>query len=269
MENRITSFIGIVVSVFLSVSVGIAQAGVAKTNNNSSNSAKLQNSDCIKCHKKETATIERNGGRHKTAVTCLDCHVEHLPLGKKTIPKCSKCHKGKPHYKLKNCLSCHVNPHEPLVLKFGNNVTKPCLTCHPKEGKELKDHPSKHSKLACSFCHPVHGLKPACSKCHKPHVKGQTTRDCVGCHPAHEPLVIHYSNDTPTSYCTPCHKNIGKLLKKTTTKHGTLTCAFCHRGVHGVIPECETCHGQPHTAALHKAFPKCLECHMDAHDLVK
>jgi len=266
MKDKTVSFMRILVTLFLSTAVMVAFTAVAMA---TEKVPTLQNTDCIKCHKKEVATIEHNGGRHKTAVTCLDCHEEHPPLGKKTIPKCSKCHTGKSHYKLKGCLSCHSNPHEPLVLELSDNITTPCLTCHPKEGKDLQEYPSKHSKLACTFCHTKHGEIPECSRCHEPHVQGQTTKDCLVCHPPHSPLVIHYPNETPRSYCIPCHEDEGKLLDKTTTKHKTFTCAFCHRGVHGTIPQCETCHGQPHSAAITRAHPDCLDCHMDAHDLVK
>jgi len=87
--------------------------------------ATLQNTDCIKCHKKEPATVERNGGLHKTAVGCLDCHTEHPPLGTKTIPQCAMCHTGKLHYELENCLSCHSDPHEPLALLSTQNLPAP------------------------------------------------------------------------------------------------------------------------------------------------
>ena len=62
--------------------------------------AVLEDTDCIKCHTKEPLTIKQNGGLHKTAVGCLDCHEEHPPLGVETIPECSKCHIGTPHYSL-------------------------------------------------------------------------------------------------------------------------------------------------------------------------
>lgn len=231
--------------------------------------ARLQNQDCIKCHTTEVTTIEKNGGKHKTAVSCLDCHVQHLPEGTDTIPKCSKCHSGKPHFELANCLSCHSNPHEPLALKLGDNITGPCLTCHAQQGQEMKDAPSKHASLACTYCHTFHGEKPECFKCHEPHAQGQKMSDCLGCHKPHKPLVINYSVDTPKNFCTPCHAKEGELLDKSTTKHHAFTCAFCHRGVHKIIPQCESCHGQPHSPLTHKKNPNCIDCHIDAHNLMK
>jgi hypothetical protein len=35
------------------------------------------------------------------------------------------------------------------------------------------------------------------------------------------------------------------------------------------VPECQTCHGEPHSPAMHQKMPNCLDCHMDAHFLVK
>ena len=46
----------------------------------------LDVADCVKCHQDEPATIDSNGGMHKTAVTCLDCHQEHPPWGEDVIP---------------------------------------------------------------------------------------------------------------------------------------------------------------------------------------
>ena len=42
----------------------------------------LDVADCVKCHVDAPASIASNGGKHQTAVTCLDCHGEHPPWGK-------------------------------------------------------------------------------------------------------------------------------------------------------------------------------------------
>ena len=62
----------------------------------------LEVTDCVKCHEDEPATIASNGGKHKTAVTCLDCHQEHPPWGENVIPQCSMCHEGTAHFKRTN-----------------------------------------------------------------------------------------------------------------------------------------------------------------------
>ena len=37
--------------------------------------------DCVKCYQKEFATVVSKGGLYKTAVTCLDCYLEHGSWG--------------------------------------------------------------------------------------------------------------------------------------------------------------------------------------------
>ena len=229
----------------------------------------LANSDCIKCHSREPVTIKDKGGLHKTDVTCLDCHEEHPPQGTEAIPPCSNCHEGKSHYDLPKCLSCHSDPHAPLELALADDLIGPCLTCHEQQGKEFKDHPSKHGDESCTSCHTVHKEIPDCSVCHEPHAPGQTGQDCLGCHPVHHPLVIEYPLSTSRAFCTPCHKEIGNLMSQTTTKHQDFTCAFCHRGKHPMLPTCTACHGAPHSKTTHEKMPDCLECHLDNHNLAK
>lgn len=229
----------------------------------------LDVADCAKCHQDEPATIASNGGKHQTAVTCLDCHGEHPPWGEDVIPQCSMCHEGTSHFELENCLSCHSNPHEPLALKLADDIKEPCLTCHEEPGQDFTNYASAHAEQSCTFCHEVHGQIPDCSKCHEPHAESQITSDCLGCHPAHHPLEINPALTTPRGFCVPCHEEVGEQMEKTVTKHQTFTCAFCHRGNHPVVPQCQACHGEPHSPAMHKKMPNCLDCHMDPHNLVK
>ena len=229
--------------------------------------AKLSNSDCVKCHDSEPRDIAANGGKHKTEVTCQDCHVGHPPKVKHPIPKCSQCHEGKPHFKLPNCLGCHRNPHTPKVITFGNNVTDPCLTCHTQQIEQLRANKSKHSALACSFCHNVHGRKPACTECHKSHSEEIKATDCKVCHKAHMPKVVTYGPSTPSKFCAACHNRAYKLLTSSHSKHSKLACVYCHQNKHKTVPQCTQCHGKPHPAAIHAKYPKCGECHNTAHDL--
>jgi hypothetical protein len=225
--------------------------------------------DCLKCHPKQPVTIASSGGKHSTAVTCLDCHVEHKPEGTDTIPQCSNCHEGESHFQLENCLACHSDPHQPLNLVLTGDITGPCLTCHDQQGQEFKDFPSMHAEQSCTFCHEVHGKIPDCAQCHEPHVADQVTADCLGCHQAHHPLQIVPSDETPNSACGACHDDVVELLSQTETKHGQLACAFCHQGSHPAVPTCQDCHGEPHSAAMHKQMPDCLTCHMNPHKLIK
>lgn len=231
----------------------------------------LQNEDCEKCHDEEPAAIEENGGKHKTLVTCMECHLEHLPLGTQTIPECSMCHGGGGHFELENCLSCHRNPHTPLVLDVEDTpaVGAACVSCHEEKGEEFKKHPSKHAKQNCTRCHPKqHKTIIQCDKCHKPHGEFMAYKDCQRCHKPHSPLEVTYADDIPANYCGACHSELYERLQKNRSKHRNLTCAFCHKSRHPMVPKCQDCHEAPHSSDLLAGFPDCLTCHSNPHDLV-
>jgi len=233
--------------------------------------AELTSQDCIKCHPKVVHQVEEKGAKHKTEVSCVDCHEGHPPMVAKEeiIPKCDMCHSGEPHFELKNCAGCHTNPHTPLDIKFEGKIKKACLTCHKEEQQQLKTYPSAHTKLACNDCHSVHREIPSCLRCHQSHTAEMKNKDCLSCHPAHKPLVITYGTEVPNSYCGACHDDIVDVLDKNQTKHHDLTCVYCHRSKHGIRPACETCHGSPHPKEMVAKFPQCIMCHTDAHDLTK
>ncbi len=231
----------------------------------------LTNSDCIKCHQKEVSFVNTSGGKHQL-VGCLGCHEGHFPQipKEKMIPSCNKCHAGKEHYTLENCLKCHQNPHTPLNISFEEKeLKKECASCHKDPFADMEKYPSKHKNLNCNFCHLKHKEKLSCLNCHKGHLKEQTLKDCLSCHKPHKPLIVTYEQNIPNNFCTACHEKVGLALEYTKTKHGQLACAFCHRGQHKVIPTCETCHGQPHPASMIIAFKSCLDCHNDPHNLIK
>jgi hypothetical protein len=228
---------------------------------------KLLNDDCIKCHSKAPVDIATAGSKHKTAIGCQDCHNGHPPTTKKIIPLCSQCHTGKPHYKLDACMGCHSNPHTPLIIKMGRNITDPCLTCHTGQIVKLRENKSKHTALFCSTCHDTHGKIPECTQCHKGHSKEQTNADCKKCHQAHMPKNVVYSDKTPSKDCSGCHKRAYELLAASPFKHKNLTCAACHQAKHKMVPQCQSCHGTPHPASMLAKFPKCGNCHSIAHDL--
>jgi len=227
----------------------------------------LNNDDCIKCHKVEPMDIAAQGSAHKTEVTCIDCHEGHKPSSPDNIPACANCHSGKSHYELDNCLSCHSNPHAPLVLKLAKNITGPCLTCHQNEGTQLQENKSFHSTMACTACHQQHGKVPDCVSCHEPHAEDMVQADCKQCHQAHKPLAITYAAETPSKSCAACHEEAYDLLLASTSKHHELPCAECHQETHKMIPACEDCHGSPHPAGILRKFPECSQCHNIAHDL--
>jgi len=234
----------------------------------------LQNTDCIKCHDSQPADIKSNGGKHKTEVACRDCHLEHLPLGTKTIPQCSMCHtpSSQEHFKVPNCLGCHRNPHTPLNITVDDvpPVSLVCKTCHPEKGEEFKSFPSKHAAKNCTFCHPTkHKQIKRCLECHTPHADFLTYDDCLSCHKPHSPLNIKYADDIKPKYCGACHTEIFEMLSKSKAKHGTFTCAFCHKSKHPTVPKCSDCHKQPHDNNMLNPFNSdCLKCHKNPHDLV-
>ena len=230
----------------------------------------LSDSDCIKCHEKQPATIAASGEKHKTEVGCLDCHTEHPPDGKNAIPECSVCHSDSPHYTLENCGSCHSDTHAPMDLKIEGEVSAPCLTCHEKQGLEVKEKPSAHTDLACNECHTKHRYIPECMECHEKHTEDMNFEACLSCHPVHMPLVVAYDQETPSHYCAACHGEAYTLLNNNTTKHKDLSCVYCHRDVHKMVPSCISCkipHGEPHPAKMLKKYPVCGQCHGIAHDL--
>ncbi len=227
----------------------------------------LTTADCIKCHPQIVKTVDEKGAKHKSEITCLDCHEGHPPIKTDIIPQCSDCHTDSPHYQLAKCGDCHTDPHAPLSLTLAGDIKDPCLTCHADVGKEMGQTPSLHADLFCNKCHAAHRDIPKCLKCHEAHSEEMTAESCATCHPAHKPTVISYGQETPNSYCTSCHGEEGEALKKTETKHKELACVYCHRETHGVTPSCDTCHGVPHSPRMMARFPKCVTCHADAHNL--
>ena len=243
--------------------LGYAGSPEAQTPNKSA----LTVDDCVKCHAGPSADMAADGAAHQT-IRCFACHPGHRPASRNNIPTCRQCHAGKPHYDMKQrCSDCHKNPHAPMRVTFGYNITGPCLTCHTTQVQQLKDNKSKHTNLFCSSCHNVHRVVPLCVQCHKPHRSDMTQADCGKCHKAHMPKVVTFTKDTPGKECTPCHQKAAALLGASRAKHKSLSCVSCHAGKHKTIPACQSCHNVPHAAAMLAKFPKCSECHYIAHDL--
>lgn len=66
----------------------------------------LEADDCQICHNNIIAQVSEFGGKHRDAVTCIECHREHPPRGANAIPACSLCHEPveKDHYRVGDCL---------------------------------------------------------------------------------------------------------------------------------------------------------------------
>jgi len=231
----------------------------------------LQISDCQKCHVKELRLIADNGGKHRDAVSCVDCHREHPPRGANAIPACALCHdvQKREHFAVDGCLGCHP-PHTPLQISYQDvpRVSPACQTCHPDPPAELQEYQSNHSVLDCKACHPQHGKFLDCLTCHEPHLPGQGYQDCRQCHQPHSPLKVVYMNNLASEHCASCHVLQGEQLQQTTTKHRLLLCVYCHKSQHKRVPKCETCHFRPHVSGMHEKFPDCVTCHIGPHNLV-
>jgi len=229
----------------------------------------LSVADCAKCHDAAPQAIESAGGKHKTSVTCIDCHQGHPPNNTDIIPQCSMCHTGEKHFELEGCLKCHKNPHTPLNITLADNLTDPCLTCHTDQIDQLKQNPSKHTEQFCTTCHTAHGELPNCTNCHSPHADDMVQSDCLTCHKAHMPLQVVYPDDTPSKLCGSCHQKAFDLLMASPAKHKDVACVDCHKSQHKMVPKCQDCHGIPHPDDMMKKFPTCGDCHGIAHDVTK
>jgi len=231
----------------------------------------LSNSDCIKCHTAATGSIAKAGGLHKTEVTCQDCHEGHPPEIAEIIPKCSQCHEGESHFELKECLTCHSNPHTPMHISLAEDLTAPCLTCHDAQKPQLVEFESAHSELDCTSCHQdIHGMVPSCLLCHdEGHSPEMVQADCANCHQAHKPLMVTYADNLASKQCGSCHNEALDQLMASKTKHHDVSCATCHKSEHKMVPKCEDCHGNPHPASITAKFDSCGACHNIAHDLNK
>ncbi|MEW6428094.1 MAG: cytochrome C [Thermodesulfobacteriota bacterium] len=223
--------------------------------------------DCVKCHFDILRILDKRGGKHRDKLTCIQCHASHPPDGVDVIPLCSRCHQGKEHFTLPDCLVCH-NPHKPLDITLPNRLTEPCLTCHKEQQEQLVANPSVHSRLGCTACHKQHGKIPSCFRCHEAHTAEQDSDAvCAGCHAAHRPLAVAYGDDTPSEVCGSCHPAVLATLRASKAKHASLACVNCHPKRHKFIPRCSECHGKPHSDEILALTPHCGDCHNIAHDL--
>jgi len=221
--------------------------------------------DCVKCHENIVLALAQKGKAHQSL--CLDCQRGHPPADMEIVPSCSRCHQEGLHFALDGCLSCHIDPHTPLVIRLTHKITEPCLTCHSEQIQQLQSNPSVHTKLACTACHNSHGQIPLCQNCHLPHSDVMDKGSCGKCHKAHMPLVVTYGQDIVPEYCGACHKEVYAVMAVNLTKHRKVSCVSCHVGKHGMIPACENCHGRPHPEEILEKFERCGDCHGPAHKL--
>jgi len=228
---------------------------------------------CGQCHPGHFRDIKQQGGKHQ--FDCRECHTTfHAYNPRKDnfaeiMPDCTQCHSLIHGDKHNQCLSCHSNPHAAIKAPTLAGVLNYCADCHTDQGMQLSAQPSKHTELSCDNCHHTeHGSIPFCSECHQPHFEAQAFTGCASCHPAHQPLTIPFAIDNDLRTCSGCHNDIYPKWQQTISKHGQVGCTECHTE-HKKIPECSSCHGIPpaHSKTMLDKFPRCLDCHLDAHDL--
>lgn len=232
----------------------------------------LTPTQCGQCHESHFNKLKDAGGKHRFA--CQACHQSfHAYNPAKGIesylalmPRCESCHKL-PHGKaITDCASCHNDPHAIKQPVMGQRLAGSCGECHAKPQAELRDNPSKHTRLTCDACHTSHGFKPSCSMCHQPHYPAQGFDSCTGCHPVHKPTLVTYGSDTSNVACAPCHLDVVDTLRNSPSRHSGVSCATCHQNRHKAVPLCTECHQEPHPQVFLERYPSCLACHLDPHD---
>jgi len=226
---------------------------------------------CAQCHTGQFHDLKSSQSKHR--FECQRCHERfhaYNPVKDnwaEIMPRCSRCHSPPPHgSELTDCARCHRNPHSPLSIPMDAQLLASCGKCHPEEQRQITAFKSAHTEQGCDGCHSAHGAIPSCSDCHDPHYQGQQIESCKGCHPAHAPKNIAFGKEDYSRTCASCHDDVYSKWSTTKSKHGQVRCTECHEA-HGQIPQCQKCHGLPHGEALLKRFPRCLDCHIDVHDL--
>lgn len=224
--------------------------------------------ECAQCHSSVFQKIKENGGRHR--LFCQDCHEQfhaYNPLKnnfKEIMPKCDQCHVLPHGPNQVDCLSCHVIPHTPLKVPMDDRLISSCASCHPSPAEQLATFPSAHTEQGCDACHYTHGEIPSCMDCHEPHIPDQPVEACKSCHPVHKPLQVSYGVGEEAT-CGACHEDVYATWSASPSKHSNVSCADCHE-THGQIPDCTQCHTQPHDRKMLDKFPRCLDCHINAHN---
>ncbi|MBC2694713.1 MAG: hypothetical protein HF982_05455 [Desulfobacteraceae bacterium] len=230
----------------------------------------LEDQDCTKCHPYAVKDINERGGLHQS-IGCSECHLEHPPLGKNSIPTCEMCHDSgdATHYNIKNCNACHY-PHYPTEMEFGEIDSAACLSCHSAQGKEMEAKPSEHAGLNCTECHMVHREWAECADCHTPHAEEMTHADCLACHKPHSPKAVNYADGIPNNYCACCHEDVGNALASSKKAHSEMGCIECHESEHMAVTQCDGCHNADlHGISMHERYPLCLDCHNNPHALAE
>lgn len=136
---------------------------------------------CAQCHPKPAEQLRDFPSAH-TKQGCEACHSQRHGR----VPVCSECHK--PHFQgqaEKGCRGCHP-VHRPKEISLALDAdARTCGACHGKVFSIWTDTKSKHGTVNCSVCHTKHGVKPACTDCHRPPHDPKMLakfKGCLSCH---------------------------------------------------------------------------------------
>ena len=143
---------------------------------------------------------------------------------------------------------------DPLAESCGGTVDAECHAGARQYGNETIDgwSASAHSTGVASYAQRLD-----CSHC-------MSTEGFIATAEGN-PLTSLPDDVTWKQTCGACHEGVYSTWTASPSKHSGVACADCHEQ-HGQIPECSKCHGQPHDARMLAKFPRCLDCHMDAHN---
>lgn len=257
--------------------------------------AGVTNANCLDCHDKLAARLEKNEGYHSNFKKdrCIKCHLDHegrdykmvsldekdfdhdktgLKLDGKHKPlKCNECHTRPNVYsgQVQECVSCHDDEHN-------KQLGRDCERCHTTAGfKNLKKFShnrdsdfvlkGKHIDTKCAECHVRGRYKPL-------DTRTCGTRDCHG---------DKHSGQFKGKGCIDCHYKDSRSWKSTggfshsedtdyelKGEHEYVKCSECHsRGrAKPDSSSCGTkdCHGDEHEGQFKKKT--CTKCHDDGSD---
>jgi len=234
--------------------------------------AGMANQDCLSCHGKPDAAVEKNGKRVSLYVDpAAYAASTHAEVG------CAQCHS--------EVAPSHVRPCDAIRSKVN------CSVCHAAQADAYRT--SIHGQLAakgdkdapvCLDCHSPHATKSKKSPA-SPTFASNVPQLCARCHRAGEKAAVRIHSDVPdivasyadsihgkgltqsglvvTATCVNCHSSHGELPPsdpRSTVNRANLphTCGQCHHGVEETFRKSIHATGKPKPG---QHLPVCEDCH--------
>ena len=254
---------------------------------------KVENENCLACHKILNERIIRDKGFHASSEVknkeCISCHSDHH--GRKfDIVHIDTIHfkhhltgfelKGK--HESSDCYKCHTKSHiedlEILKKKFTfMGLNTDCKSCHEDYHQQTlsEDCASCHTEISFNkpenFNHDKANFQlkgkhktVACEKCHKTinynnkemkQFRGLSFSNCTNCH-------TDKHNNQFGQNCTKCHsvESFSQIKKINEFDHDQT--GYLLEGKHNSV-SCKKCHQSKLTDPLNHKF--CKDCHSDYH----